>query len=102
MSLLVVLRPTIVRSDVQPMWGDRGEMYCKRSFHIDLTSTSPHVQGESKNLISKKWRSFFLLLFTSFVGSYNCCLAGVCAIPRISRHSNNIYLVKLVPSEYTS
>ena len=44
----------------------------------------------------------FLLLFTSFVGSYNCCLAGVCAISRISRHSNNIYLVKLVPSKYTS
>ena len=54
MSLLVVLRPTIARSDVQPMWGDRGEMYCKRSFHIDITSTSAHVQGESKNLISKK------------------------------------------------
>lgn len=50
----------------------------------------------------KKMAFIFFLLFTSFVGSYNCCLAGVCAIPRISRHSNNIYLVKLVPSEYTS
>ena len=59
MSLLVVLRPTIVRSDVQPMWGDRGEMYCKRSFHVDLTSTSPHVQGESKNSISKNSVHFF-------------------------------------------
>ena len=43
--------------------------------------------------------SFFL--FTSFVGSCNCCLAGVSAIPRINPHSNNIYLVKLVPSKYT-
>ena len=63
MSLLVVLRPTIVRSDVQPMWGDRGEMYCKRSFYIDLTSTSPHVQGESKNLISKKIAFIFSFAF---------------------------------------
>ena len=41
-------------------------------------------------------------LFTSFVGSCNSCLAGVSAIPRINPHSNNIYLVKLVPSKYTS
>ena len=44
--------------------------------------------------------SFFL--FTSFVGSCNSCLAGVSAIPRINPHGNNIYLVKLVPSKYTS
>ena len=43
----------------------------------------------------------FFFLFTSFVGSCNCCLAGVSAIPRINPHSNNIYLVKLVPSKYT-
>lgn len=43
----------------------------------------------------------FSFLFTSFVGSCNCYLAGVSAIPRINPHSNNIYLVKLVPSKYT-
>ena len=61
MSLLVVLRPTIVRSDVQPMWGDRGEMYCKRSFHVGLTSTSPHVQGEFKKIAFIFSFAFYLL-----------------------------------------